>query len=41
MVANNDTPHPVEDGLITPEVGAWAEDKHRRVSLYSTLFLPG
>lgn len=27
-----------EDGLVAPEVGAWAEDKHRLVSLYSTLF---
>jgi three-Cys-motif partner protein len=25
----------------TPEVGAWAEDKHRLVSLYSTLFSSG
>lgn len=29
------------DGLIAPEVGAWAEDKHRLVSLYSTLFSSG
>ncbi len=27
-----------DDGLIAPEVGAWSEDKHRLVSLYSTLF---
>ncbi|HZR64523.1 MAG TPA: three-Cys-motif partner protein TcmP [Terriglobales bacterium] len=29
------------DGLTIPEVGAWAEDKHRLVSLYSTLFSSG
>lgn len=34
-------PKPVEDGLICPEVGGWAEDKHRLVSLYSTLFSSG
>jgi len=27
-----------DDGLIAPEVGAWVEEKHRLVSLYSTLF---
>lgn len=32
---------PFEDDLICPEVGAWAEDKHRLVSLYSTLFSSG
>jgi three-Cys-motif partner protein len=30
-----------DDGLVTPEVGAWAEEKHRLVSLYSTLFSSG
>jgi three-Cys-motif partner protein len=30
-----------DDGLIAPEVGAWAEEKHRLVSLYSTLFSSG
>jgi three-Cys-motif partner protein len=30
-----------DDGLISPEVGAWSEDKHRLVSLYSTLFSSG
>jgi three-Cys-motif partner protein len=30
-----------DDGLITPDVGAWAEEKHRLVSLYSTLFSSG
>ncbi len=27
-----------DDGLIAPDVGAWTEEKHRLVSLYSTLF---
>lgn len=30
-----------EDDLICPEVGGWAEDKHRLVSLYATLFSSG
>jgi three-Cys-motif partner protein len=30
-----------DDDLITPDVGAWAEEKHRLVSLYSTLFSSG
>ncbi len=30
-----------EDGLISPEVGAWAEDKHRLVALYASLFSSG
>jgi three-Cys-motif partner protein len=40
MVAD-DAPIPPEDNLICPVVGAWAEDKHRLVSLYSTLFSSG
>jgi three-Cys-motif partner protein len=32
---------PHDDGLVAPEVGGWAEDKHRMVSLYSTLFSSG
>lgn len=32
---------PSDDGLICPEVGGWAEDKHRLVSLYATLFSSG
>src|ERR1035438_3971591 len=27
-----------DDGLVVPAVGAWAEEKHRMVALYSTLF---
>jgi len=30
-----------DDGLHTPEVGAWAEDKYRIVALYDTLFSTG
>lgn len=30
-----------DDGHVCPEVGAWTEDKHRLVSLYSTLFSSG
>jgi three-Cys-motif partner protein len=30
-----------DDGLGMPEVGAWAEEKHRMVSLYSSLFSSG
>jgi three-Cys-motif partner protein len=32
---------PSSDKLVCPEVGAWTEDKHRIVSLYSTLFSKG
>src|SRR5690242_13911624 len=32
---------PIEDNLICPDVGGGAEDKHRLVSLYSTLFSSG
>lgn len=32
---------PHDDRLVSPEVGAWAEEKHRLVSLYSTLFSSG
>jgi len=32
---------PTDDGLISPEVGAWTEEKHRLVSLYATLFSSG
>lgn len=33
---------PEEDGLVAPDVGIWTtEDKHRLVSLYSTLFSSG
>src|SRR6266403_3578287 len=30
-----------DDGLAAPDVGPWAEEKHRMVSLYSTLFSSG
>lgn len=41
LVVADDDPIPQEDNLICPVVGAWAEDKHRLVSLYSTLFSSG
>jgi three-Cys-motif partner protein len=28
----------LDDGRVCPEVGGWTEDKHRLVSLYSTMF---
>jgi three-Cys-motif partner protein len=31
----------VDDGLVSPEVGSWTEEKHRLVSLYATLFSSG
>lgn len=31
----------MDDKLTCPEVGAWAEEKHRHVSLYATLFSKG
>src|SRR6266481_8308703 len=34
-------PEPEEDGLITPEVGAWAETKYGIVELYGELFSTG
>lgn len=34
-------PEPAEDGLACPEVGGWTEEKHRYISLYSTLFSSG
>lgn len=34
-------PTPIEDGLYTPEVGPWSEDKYRIVSLYDTMFSTG
>ncbi len=30
-----------DDGLVCPEVGPWAEDKYRMISLYDTLFSKG
>jgi len=37
----NETASVSDDGHICPEVGAWTEEKHRLVSLYSTLFSSG
>lgn len=33
--------HAEDDGLTCPEVGAWAEDKHRLLYLYDNLFSTG
>jgi len=38
MTAQDDNGRARDDGLVAPDVGAWTEDKHRMVSLYSTLF---
>jgi three-Cys-motif partner protein len=40
-MVREDPLQPLEDNLICPDVGGWAEDKHRLVSLYSTLFSSG
>jgi three-Cys-motif partner protein len=40
-VPTDDVGYLSDDGLACPEVGAWAETKHRMVSLYSTLFSSG
>jgi three-Cys-motif partner protein len=36
-----DNPELSDDGLILPEVGRWAEDKHRLIGLYDQLFSTG
>jgi three-Cys-motif partner protein len=33
--------HAEEDGLVTPEVGSWAEEKYRLIALYDELFSKG
>jgi three-Cys-motif partner protein len=33
--------HAEDDGLTCPEVGAWAETKHRLLALYDELFSTG
>ena len=38
---NDEEPRAWDDGLVCPEVGGWAEEKHRLVSLYATLFSSG
>lgn len=40
-MTSHDIELPQDDGLAAPEVGPWAEDKHRMVSLYATLFASG
>ena len=41
MAANDDLAQPMDDGLACPEVGSWAEEKHRLISLYAKLFSSG
>lgn len=41
MASDNDGTEVLDDGLICPDVGAWAEEKHQLVSLYATLFSSG
>jgi three-Cys-motif partner protein len=40
-MAREESIAPSEDGLACPEVGSWAEEKHRLVSLYAKLFSSG
>jgi len=40
-MSNDDALAAFDDGRICPEVGAWTEEKHRYISLYSTLFSSG
>jgi three-Cys-motif partner protein len=40
-MAVEDNSNAYDDGLVASEVGAWTEQKHRLVSLYSTLFSSG
>ena len=37
----NEIAQPSDDNLLCPEVGSWTEDKHRVVSLYTTMFSKG
>jgi hypothetical protein len=37
----NEIAQPSDDNLVCPEVGSWTEDKHRVVSLYTTMFSKG
>src|ERR1700730_5368698 len=41
IMASEDRAWTHDDGLAAPDVGPWAEEKHRMVSLYSTLFSSG
>lgn len=41
MAGNDDVVQVSDDGLVCPEVGSWAEEKHRLVSLYAKLFSSG
>ena len=41
MIPNSDNPSPIDDGLICPDVGGWAQTKYRLISLYNSLFSTG
>lgn len=41
MASGSFDPYVDDDGLITPEVGAWAETKYRLLALYDELFSTG
>ena len=40
-MASDESLQMLDDGLVCSEVGGWTEEKHRLVSLYSTLFSSG
>jgi three-Cys-motif partner protein len=40
-MARDNELRPIDDGRICPEVGSWTEEKHRLVSMYTTLFSSG
>ena len=37
-MVENERPEPVEDGLVTPEVGAWSKSKHHFLRRYIYAF---
>lgn len=41
MGTSGDIPEIVDDGLTIPEVGSWAENKYRQITLYDELFSKG
>jgi three-Cys-motif partner protein len=41
MISHLHTSHLSDDGLPTPEVGSWVEEKYRLVNLYNRLFSTG
>jgi three-Cys-motif partner protein len=41
MGISGGSPKIIDDGLIIPEVGSWAENKYRQIALYDELFSTG